>query len=198
MEFYVKDNYLYYSDGKKVAQRPAVNHGSFIRPRIIVIHYTGSNNLSQDLGWLRSAVSGVSAHLVVAKDGEVYQLLPFHKAAWHAGLSSHEGQSGVNNFSIGIENVGLGDHWPAAQVEANRAIIAALGAAYTIEDVVGHEDVAPGRKVDPGPNYPWDKVMAAPAPKPVPAPVPEPEVVVPPTSIIQAVVDVVKWLFTRK
>jgi len=65
----------------------------------------------------------------------------------------------VNSFSIGIENQGVGDEWPEAQVTANRQVVEALMRAYPdIIDVVGHEDVSPGRKVDPGPNFPWDDV----------------------------------------
>jgi N-acetylmuramoyl-L-alanine amidase len=157
----VKDHRLCFN-GKRVEYRPSPNHGGVIRPRIIVIHYTGDNSLAGALSWLCSPKAGVSAHLVIAKDGTVYQLLPFNVRGWHAGASSYDGQSGVNNFSIGIENVGLGDVWPEAQVEANRAIIEALFAAYGLEDVVGHEDVAtpPGRKADPGPRYPWNQVTS--------------------------------------
>ncbi|MBM4301633.1 MAG: N-acetylmuramoyl-L-alanine amidase [Deltaproteobacteria bacterium] len=155
----VKNHWLYLN-GKRVTHRPSPNHGGVITPRIIVIHYTGDNSLSGALSWLCSPKAGVSAHLVIGKDGTVYQLLPFNLRGWHAGVSSYDGESGVNNFSIGIENVGRGDAWPASQVEANRAIIEALFAAYGLEDVVGHEDVAtpPGRKADPGPRYPWDRV----------------------------------------
>jgi N-acetylmuramoyl-L-alanine amidase len=155
--FTVQDHWLYL-DGKRVTYRPSPNHGGTITPRVIVVHYTGDNSLAGALSWLCSRKSGVSAHLVIAKDGTVYQLLPFNVRGWHAGASSYDGQSGVNSFSIGIENVGLGDVWPEAQVEANRAIIEVLYAAYGLEDVVGHEDVAPGRKADPGPRYPWDQV----------------------------------------
>ena len=63
------------------------------------------------------------------------------------------------HFSIGIENVGLGDVWPEAQIQANIDVLDALYAFYRIEDTVGHEDVAPGRKVDPGPRYPWGKIF---------------------------------------
>jgi N-acetyl-anhydromuramyl-L-alanine amidase AmpD len=66
----------------------------------------------------------------------------------------------VNGYSIGIENVGLGDDWPEAQIEANIGVIKALCAAYDIIDLVGHDEVAvpEGRKVDPGPKYPWVQV----------------------------------------
>ena len=157
--FKVINHVLYYGDGVKAAQRPSPNHGGSISPRLIIIHFTGDDNLEGALSWLRSPESGVSAHLVIAKDGEVYQLVPFNLRAWHAGASSYDGEEGVNAFSIGIENVGNGKSWPEAQVEANRAVVEALFAAYPIEDVVGHEDVAPGRKHDPGPNYPWSEVV---------------------------------------
>ncbi len=152
-------NHLLFKDGVPVEFRESPNHGGEIEPRLIVIHYTGDNSLEGALSWLCAPQSGVSAHLVVAKDGTVYQLLPFNVKGWHAGQASYEGRPYVNNFSVGIENVGIGDYWPDEQVEANRGIISALYAAYPIGDTVGHEDVAPGRKSDPGPNYPWDKVV---------------------------------------
>jgi len=158
--FKVIEHYLY-KDDDLVEQRPSPNHGRGISPRLIVIHYTGDNSCEGALSWLVNSRGdeAVSAHLVIDKDGTVYQLLPFHTAAWHAGRSEWNGESGVNSFSIGIENVGVGGTWPAEQIEANRAVIAALYAAYPIEDVVGHSDVAPGRKPDPGPNFPWDEVV---------------------------------------
>lgn len=159
MTFTVKNHFLLQA-GRPVPFWPTPNRGGLIVPRLIVIHYTGSNSPDAALSWLRAPRAKVSAHLVVSKRGEVWQLLPFDVAAWHAGKSEYNGEPGVNSFSIGIENVGIGDQWPAAQVEANRAIIEALCDAYEIEDIVGHEDVAipPGRKPDPGPNYPWGEV----------------------------------------
>jgi N-acetylmuramoyl-L-alanine amidase len=146
-------------NGEPVEYRGSPNHGSQIIPRLVVIHYTGDNSLEGALSWLCSPKSGVSAHLVIGKDGTVYQLLPFNIQGWHAGRSAYDGENQVNGFSVGIENVGLGDDWPPDQIETNRAVVAALKNYYPIEDVVGHEDVAPGRKVDPGPNFPWDQVM---------------------------------------
>lgn len=158
MRYEVQDDLLFI-DGVQVEYRESPNHGSQIIPRLIVIHYTGTEGLESPLSWLCSPESGVSAHLVIAKDGTVYQLLPFNIQAWHAGRSSYNGEIHVNGFSVGIENVGVGDDWPQAQVEANRDIINALYSYYPIEDCVGHEDVAPGRKSDPGPNFPWDQVV---------------------------------------
>lgn len=160
----VKDHLLFLDD-QQVEYRQSPNHGREITPSLIVIHYTATPGLASPLSWLCNKAAKASAHLIVDKDGTAYQLLPFNIAAWHAGESEYNGESvngSVNSFSIGIENVGMGDEWPEAQVEANRAILEALSNAYTIRDIVGHEDVAipAGRKTDPGPNYPWDKVTS--------------------------------------
>jgi N-acetylmuramoyl-L-alanine amidase len=176
MAYTVRNNFLL-KDGNLANYRQSPNHGGSMKPRLIVIHYTADNSLEGALSWLCSSKSKVSAHLVIAKDGTVYQLLPFDIVGWHAGSSSYGGSGSVNAFAIGIENVGVGDVWPAAQVRANRDVIAALCEAYPeIEDIVGHSDVAPGRKVDPGPRYPWGEVtdmgVEPEMPEFVPVPIP--------------------------
>ncbi len=153
----IKNHFLYKGDNR-VSYKESPNHGGIIKPRIIVVHYTGDNGLG-GLQWLTSKGSCVSAHLWIAKTGVVWQLLPLNVKGWHAGVSEYDGESNVNSFSIGIENQGTGDEWPEAQVQANKEVIYALYKEYHIEDCVGHEDVAPGRKVDPGPNYPWDTIF---------------------------------------
>jgi N-acetylmuramoyl-L-alanine amidase len=155
---YTLKNHLLYKDGERVSSKMSPNHGGEITPEIIVIHYTGDNGTG-GLQWLTSKGSGVSAHLWIAKTGQIWQLLPFNLKGWHAGVSSYDGRPNVNNFSIGIENQGLGDNWPEAQILANIGVIKALYAAYKIQDTVGHCDVAPGRKVDPGPRYPWKRIF---------------------------------------
>jgi N-acetyl-anhydromuramoyl-L-alanine amidase len=101
----------------------------------------------------------VSAHLLVRRDGEVVQFVPFHLRAWHAGVSEYEGRSACNDFSIGIEMEGADEvPYEAAQYAAAGAAINALLAAYpklAATRVVGHSDVAPGRKTDPGPAFDW-------------------------------------------
>jgi N-acetylmuramoyl-L-alanine amidase len=156
---YTIKNHLLNKDGEQVASKQSPNRGGVITPEVIVIHYTGSNSLPGALNWLCTPKSQVSAHLVIAKTGVVWQLLPFNVRGWHAGRSSYNGRSDVNSFSIGIENVGLGDEWPEAQIQANIDVLDALYAVYMIEDTVGHSDVAPGRKVDPGPRYPWNRIF---------------------------------------
>ena len=157
--FEVKNGFLY-KDGKRVSYKESPNHGGTIEPQLIVVHYTGDNGTG-GLRWLCSPESQVSAHLWIAKTGIVWQLLPFTVRGWHAGKSEWDGRPDVNNFSIGIENQGIGDEWPEAQIRTNIDVIIALHKAYPIQATVGHEDVAPGRKVDPGPNFPWDQVADA-------------------------------------
>ena len=154
------ENHTLLKDGNPVSSKTSPNHGGVIKPEIIVIHYTGDNGTG-GLQWLTTKGSNVSAHLWIAKTGVVWQLLPFNVRGWHAGVSEWDGRSDVNSFSIGIENQGLGDEWPEAQIRANIDVINALHKAYSITATVGHCDVAPGRKVDPGPNYPWDQVADA-------------------------------------
>jgi N-acetyl-anhydromuramyl-L-alanine amidase AmpD len=154
----VRSHWLF-KDNEQVATKLTHNFSSgTISPTLVIIHYTGTNSDQSALSWLTQSGSGVSCHLLITKTGVVWQLAPFNLRAWHAGVSSYDGESDCNSFSIGIENTGIGDNWPVAQIEANRQVVEALAIAYNIRDCVGHEDVAPGRKVDPGPNYPWEKV----------------------------------------
>ena len=155
----VKNGFLY-KDDRRVSYKESPNRGGTIEPELIVVHYTGDNGLG-GLEWLCARQSQVSAHFWISKAGVVWQLLPCNVRGWHAGVSSWDGRSDCNSFSIGIENQGIGDNWPEAQVQANIDVIIALHRAYKIQATVGHEDVAPGRKVDPGPNFPWDRVEKA-------------------------------------
>ncbi len=102
----------------------------------------------------------VSAHLFIARDGRITQFVPFHRRAWHAGVSRYRGRARCNDFSIGIELEGT-DTLPFAplQYEALAACIRALQGGYpalACDAVTGHEHVAPGRKTDPGPWFDWD------------------------------------------
>ena len=101
----------------------------------------------------------VSAHLLVRRDGEVIQFVPFHRRAWHAGASAFRGQRRCNDFAIGIELEGQDDTpYTDSQYVCLTAILKALIGAYPRLDarrVAGHCDVAPGRKSDPGPAFDW-------------------------------------------
>jgi N-acetyl-anhydromuramoyl-L-alanine amidase len=101
----------------------------------------------------------VSSHVVVMRDGAVAQYVKFTERAWHAGKSSFEGREACNDFSVGVELEGT-DTLPyeAAQYGALAKVVAALCAAYprlSPDRLVGHSDIAPGRKSDPGPAFDW-------------------------------------------
>lgn len=106
----------------------------------------------------------VSAHLLVRRDGELVQFVPFFARAWHAGLSQYEGRTACNDFSIGIEFEGTDDGaYEPAQYRAGVAAIRALLAAYDTlspRRIVGHSDIAPGRKTDPGSAFDWATLRA--------------------------------------
>jgi len=160
----------------------------------VVMHYTGGASFSASVAWLTSKSSAVSAHLVIGRDGEVAQLVPFDLRAWHAGTSAWKGYTGINNYSIGIEldNAGMmkrsGSQWVStfgrvypdaevlaaphksvpnviygwhnyteAQLKSAAEVVAALVKAYGIQEIIGHDDVATGRKWDPGPAFPMEK-----------------------------------------
>ena len=98
----------------------------------------------------------VSAHFFIRRTGELVQLVPCDQRAWHAGLSSWKGQQRCNDFSIGIELEGCGTvPFEGEQYETLVTLIRTLKARYPIQDVVGHEHIAPGRKDDPGPCFDW-------------------------------------------
>jgi AmpD protein len=106
----------------------------------------------------------VSAHLLIRRSGEVVQYVPFQRRAWHAGVSSWEGRERCNDFSIGIELEGT-DHSPyeSTQYAMLARVIVALCRSYprlSPGRLVGHSDVAPGRKSDPGPSFDWPRLRA--------------------------------------
>lgn len=107
----------------------------------------------------------VSAHLLIRRDGALTQYVPFGARAWHAGASEYCGRMACNDFSIGIELEGTDDSpYEARQYEVLADVIAALLDAYPTlsrERIVGHSDIAAGRKTDPGPAFDWPRVRAA-------------------------------------
>jgi AmpD protein len=104
----------------------------------------------------------VSSHLLIRRDGEVVQYVPFHRRAWHAGTSSWQGRERCNDFSIGIELEGADDTpYESTQYATLARVIATLCRAYPAlraERVVGHSDVSPGRKTDPGLAFDWPRL----------------------------------------
>jgi len=98
----------------------------------------------------------VSAHFYVRRDGEVVQFVACGKRAWHAGVSCWRGRERCNDFSIGIELEGCDEQpFEHAQYTALSRLTRAVQGRYPIADIVGHSDIAPGRKTDPGPFFDW-------------------------------------------
>lgn len=124
----------------------------------IVIHHTGSLSIEGTIDWFKRRASEVSAHYVIGRDGRVVQMVDEAMSAWHAGRSAMfpretpPRQTGVNDFSIGIELVGTNDSgFTDRQLASLYEMLARLVVKYKIppERVVGHAHVAPGRKIDP-------------------------------------------------
>ena len=103
----------------------------------------------------------VSSHFFIRRDGELIQFVPCTQRAWHAGVSAWCGRTGCNDFSIGIELEGS-DTTPFtdAQYASLNQLTAAIHAAYPIQAIQGHADIAPGRKTDPGPYFDWARLEA--------------------------------------
>jgi AmpD protein len=101
----------------------------------------------------------VSAHFLIRRDGELIQFVPTEKRAWHAGASSWNGRERCNDFSIGIELEGTDDiPFTNAQYDCLNGLVRGLRQRYPIKGIVGHADIAPGRKSDPGPGFDWGRL----------------------------------------
>ena len=119
------------------------------------------NNLSPgDDKFLQSIENlKVSSHFLVTRSGNLIQFVPIHKRAWHAGKSTHQGRENCNDFSIGIELEGCdNEEFTSAQYKSLSNLISHISADLKInkENIVGHNEIAPGRKTDPGPYFNWD------------------------------------------
>ncbi|MET0271815.1 MAG: N-acetylmuramoyl-L-alanine amidase [Phenylobacterium sp.] len=137
-------------------------------PDILVLHYTGMKTGEAAIARLRDPEAKVSSHYVVEEDGRVFRLVAEERRAWHAGVSFWKGQRNINGVSIGIEIVNPGHEFgyrkfPKAQVAAVLALVADIRTRWIIPDgqIVGHSDVAPDRKDDPGELFPWKRLADA-------------------------------------
>ncbi len=102
----------------------------------------------------------VSSHFLLRRDGELLQFVSCDQRAWHAGRSSWRGRENCNDYAIGIELEGLeGETFEAAQYDGLARLLQQLAQRYPLQNVVGHEHVAPGRKLDPGPGFEWRRLM---------------------------------------
>jgi N-acetylmuramoyl-L-alanine amidase len=133
--------------------------------RNVVLHYTGMQSADAAIARLCDPSAEVSAHYLVHEDGRILQLVDESLRAWHAGVSYWRGLSDLNSVSIGIELVNPGHEFgyrsfPPAQITALNALLGDIIGRYALtpEDVIGHSDIAPGRKQDPGELFPWQSL----------------------------------------
>ena len=138
------------------------------RPDLLLLHYTGMRDAASAVDWLTRAESKVSCHYAVDENGRITQMVPEHLRAWHAGVSSWAGEEDINSCSIGIEIHNPGhhiDYWefPPGQMAAVAALCLDIVQRNKIrpERVLGHSDVAPQRKDDPGEKFDWRRLAAA-------------------------------------
>ncbi len=142
-----------------------VNPDGSLQPvDMLIMHYTGMKTGNEALERMCDAEAKVSAHYMVEENGRVLQLVDEEKRAWHAGVASWRGHSNINARSIGIEIVNPGHEWgyrtfPEVQMEALIALSHGILSRHDIpaRNVVGHSDVAPSRKQDPGELFPWER-----------------------------------------
>ncbi len=161
-----------------VRRRPSPNHdGRGGRPvRQLILHYTGMKSGAEAEARLVDPEARVSAHYLLHEDGEIVLLVAEERRAWHAGVSRWRGVDDLNSTSIGIELVNPGHQWgyrpfPEAQMRQLLRLAAAISRRHGIDraDVIGHSDVAPARKTDPGELFDWgllarhDLALARPA-----------------------------------
>jgi N-acetylmuramoyl-L-alanine amidase len=194
----VVDQRLFHDDGFPCPFVPSPNiSGPLTSIDFVIIHFTEGQSAQAAVNVLAKKSSKRSAHLVIARDGSITQLVPFHITAWHAGPSAWKGRVGLAPFSIGIEldNAGplvahqgrwvstfgkayppdqvfRGPHkfggrykawhtFPFVQVEAAVEAVSALVGAYGQMEILGHDDIAPKRKWDPGPAFPLELLRGA-------------------------------------
>lgn len=147
-----------------IIHHPSPNHDSRDGATIdtLVLHYTGMQTGAEALERLCDPAAKVSAHYVVELDGRVFQLVDESERAWHAGVASWRGNSNINARSIGVEIVNLGHEWgyhpfPGEQMEVVAELCEQILARHAIfaRNVIGHSDVAPARKQDPGELFDW-------------------------------------------
>ena len=146
-----------------VEQRPSPNFDAR-RPNFVILHYTGSADAGRTVGWLTDPQSKLSAHYLIARDGRVVQMVDEGARAWHAGVSFWGGSRDLNSASIGIELDNDGSEpFAEAQIAALLPLLEGIVQRHGIPpaNVLGHSDIALGRKVDPGVQFPWERLAAS-------------------------------------
>ena len=168
----------------KIIQTPSPNFDErTLQISLLILHYTGMESAEAALAHMRNPEAKVSAHYMIDERGEIYQLIDEDKRAWHAGLSEWQGETDINSASIGIEIVNGGHNfpnkhpnkkssdfankaislpqYPDAQINAVIALSKAIIHRHGPLMILGHSDIAPARKIDPGEHFPWQGLAAA-------------------------------------
>ncbi|MGR3719705.1 MAG: N-acetylmuramoyl-L-alanine amidase [Paracoccus sp. (in: a-proteobacteria)] len=146
-----------------LARCSSPNHGDRRghRPELIVLHYTGMANATLARDRLCDPASDVSAHWLIDEAGRIEALVAEDRRAWHAGAGAWCGRDDINSRSIGIEIANPGDRpFPAAQMDSLVLLLGGIMARWSLGPaaVIGHSDMAPGRKIDPGPRFDWQRL----------------------------------------
>ena len=152
-----------------IIEAPSPNFGPRkAPPDKIVLHYTGMPSGQAALDRLRDPDARVSAHYLVEEDGRIFTLVAEERRAWHAGVGSWRGDTDPNTTSVGIELVNPGHEFgyrpfPEAQVAAVIDLVGDIRTRWIVEDrnIIGHSDLAPDRKDDPGELFPWKRLAQA-------------------------------------
>ena len=150
----------------RVVDRPSPNFDPRGREvDTVILHYTGMKSGAEAIERLCSEIARVSAHYVVEEDGRIFRLVDEEMRAFHAGVSSWKGEGDINARSVGVEIVNPGHEWglrdfPATQIDAVLALVGDISKRRGISKtrVLGHSDVAPMRKEDPGEKFPWRRL----------------------------------------
>jgi N-acetylmuramoyl-L-alanine amidase len=131
------------------------------KPNFVIIHHTAQNSCEQTLKTFTTTRTQVSAHYVICKDGTIHHMLNDYLRAWHGGVAKWGNNTDINSSSIGIEidNNGF-EAFTDQQISSLLTLLTTLKKAYTIPaaNFIGHQDIAPGRKVDPNVYFPWKRL----------------------------------------
>ncbi|OIQ43824.1 MAG: N-acetylmuramoyl-L-alanine amidase [Roseobacter sp. MedPE-SW] len=154
---------------------PSPNQGprrEGLSPSMVVLHYTAMHGAEAALDRLCDPVAEVSAHYLIGRDGRLWQMVPENQRAWHAGAGEWCGQGDINSRSIGIELDNTGGHpFCEPQMAVLDVLLSQILMRWSIspDAVIGHSDMAPGRKGDPGPRFDWARLARLGLARAVPA-----------------------------